>query len=109
MAEKKPLYFSPGEQGKRGLEALECYQLALEVIVQIHSFSKTLPPDERHDLYAQIRRSSKNVTGNLAEAYGRYHCLDSLHYYSIARGELNQTLAHLIDVRVLNYVNQPEF
>jgi four helix bundle protein len=32
-----------------------------------------------------------------------------LHYYSIARGELNETLARLIDARVLGYINQPDF
>ncbi len=109
MAERKPLYFSPGEKGKRGFEDLECYQLALETMAKIHAFSKTLPPDEKYDLYAQIRRSSKGVTGNIGEAYGRYHYLDSLHYYSIARGELNETLAHLIDARVLKYIDQPAF
>jgi len=70
-------------------------------------FSKTLPPDEKFDLYPQIRRSSKGVIGNIGEAYGRYHSLDSLHYYSIARGELNETLARLIDAKVLNYIDQP--
>jgi hypothetical protein len=28
MAEKEPLYISPGEKGKRGFEDLECYQRA---------------------------------------------------------------------------------
>ncbi len=109
MTERKPLYESPGEKGKRGFEDLECYKLALEVMAQIHAFSKTLPPDEKYDLYAQIRRSSKGVTGNIAEAYGRYHYLDSLRFYSIARGELNETLARLIDAKVLNYIEQPDF
>lgn len=109
MSEKKSLYESPGEKGKRGFEDLECYQLALEVMSKIHTFSKTLPADEKYDLYTQIRRASKGVTGNIAEAYGRYHYLDSLHYYSIARGELNETLARLIDARVLDYINQTDF
>ena len=109
MSERKALYVSPGEAGKRGFEDLECYKLALEVMAQVHAFSMTLPPNEKYDLYAQVRRSSKNVTGNIAEAYGRYHYLDSLHYYSIARGELNETLAHLIDARVLGYLDQPGF
>jgi len=109
VSEKKPLYESPGEKGKRGFEDLECYQLALEVMAKIHAFSKTLPPDEKYDLYAQIRRSSKGVTGNIGEAYGRYHYLDSLRFYSIARGELNETLAHLIDAKVLGYIQQLEF
>lgn len=109
MSEKKPLYGSPGEKGKRGLEDLECYQLALEAMAKIYAFSKSLPSDEKYDLYAQIRRASQGVTGNIAEAYGRYHYLDSLHYYSIARGELNETLAHLINARVLEYINQSDF
>ncbi len=109
MSEKKALYKSPGEKGKRGFEDLECYQLALDVMAKVHTFSKTLPSDEKYDLYARIRRPSKGVTGNTAEAYGRYHYLESLHYYSIARGELNETLAHLINARVLKYIDQPEF
>lgn len=109
MSERKPLYDSPGEKGKRGFEDLECYQLSVEVMAKIHAFAKTLPSDEKFDMYAQIRRASKNVTGNIGEAYGRYHFLDSLHYYSIARGELNETLARLIDARVLEYINQADF
>lgn len=109
MSEKKPLYESPGEKGKRGFEDLECYQLALEVMAKVHAFSKTLPPDEKYDLCAQIRRSAKGITGNIGEGYGRYHYLDSLRFYSIARGELNETLARLIDAKVLGYVEQLEF
>ena len=109
MSERKPLYQSPGEKGKRGFEDLECYQLALEVMAKVHAFSKSLPPDEKFDLYVQIRRSAKGVTGNIGEAYGRYHYLDSLRFYSTARGELNETLARLIDARVLSYIQQPEF
>lgn len=109
MSERKSLYDSPGEKGKRGFEDLECYQLALEVMAKVHTFSKTLPSDEKYDLYAQIRRASKNVTGNIAEAYGRYHYLDSLHYYSIARGELNETLSRLIEAKVLECLSQSDF
>ncbi|MBM3125821.1 MAG: four helix bundle protein [Chloroflexi bacterium] len=109
MTERPPLYQSPGEKGKRGFEDLDCYQFALEVMAKVHAFSKTLPADEKYDLYSQIHRCSKGVTGNIGEAYGRYHYLDSLHYYSIARGELMETLARLIDARVLGYIPQPEF
>jgi len=109
MSERKPLYESPGEKGKRGFEDLECYQLALEVMAKIHAFSKTLPPDEKYDLYTQIRRSAKGITGNIGEGYGRYHYLDSLRFYSIARGELSETLARLIDAKVLDYIEQTEF
>jgi len=109
MSEKKALYISPGEKGKSGFEDLEFYQLALEVMAKVHEFSKSLPPEEKFDMFSQIRRSSKSVTANIAEGYGRYHYLDSLRAYSIARGELNETLSHLINAKVLNYLEQSAF
>lgn len=109
MSERKALYLSPGEKGKRGFEDLECFQLALEVMAKVHEFSKSLPAEEKYDLFPQIRRSSKSVTANLAEGYGRYHYLDSLRCYLIARGELNETLGHLINAKVLNYLDQKTF
>ena len=57
----------------------------------------------------QIRRSSKSITANIAEGYGRYHFLDSLRFYSIARGEINETLAHYANALVLGYIKQEEF
>lgn len=69
MTESKPLYVSPGPPRKCGFEDLECYKLALQVMAERHVFSKTPPPDEKFYLYAQIRRSAKDVTGNFGEAY----------------------------------------
>jgi len=109
VTERKSLYQSPGIAGKRGFEDLECYKLALHVMVGVHKAVKVLPPDEKFDLVAQVRRSSKSVTANIAKGYGRYHYLDSLHKYSIARGELNETLSHLINARVLEYIDQTTF
>lgn len=109
MKVKRTRLESPGEPGKRGFEDLECYKLSLDVMVAVHEFAKTLPPEEKYDLAVQIRRSPKAVTANIAEGYGRYHYLDSLRFYSIARGELNETLAHLINARVLGYLKQGFF
>jgi len=46
------------------------------------------------------------VIANIAEGYGRYHYLDSLKHYAIARGELNETLAHLINAKILNILTK---
>ncbi|OIO84373.1 MAG: four helix bundle protein [Anaerolineae bacterium CG_4_9_14_3_um_filter_57_17] len=109
MTERKTLYQSPGQPGKRGFEDLQFYKMALEVMAGVHQVVKEFPPEEKFDLVAQVRRSSKSVTANLAEGYGRYHYLDSLHKYSIARGELNETLSHLINAKILGYIDQPTF
>lgn len=100
---------SPGEAGKRGFEDLECFKLALDVIVNAREFAKHLPAEEKFDMAAQVRGSSKSITANIAEGYGRYHYLDSVKFYSNARGSLNETLGHFINARVLNYIDQPYF
>ena len=109
MTERKPLYESPGQPGKSGFEDLECYKLALNVIVAVYKMVGMLPPEEKFDLAVQVRRSSKSVTANISEGYGRYHYLDSLYKYSIARGELNETLSHAINARILGYIDQTMF
>ena len=109
MEIKRANYRSPGEAGKRGFEELDFYKLALDIVVNAHDMALKLPAQEKFEMAPQIRRSSKGITANIAEAYGRYHYLDSLHYYSIARGELNETLSHYINALVLGYIKQDYF
>ena len=109
MELRKVTYSSLGVSGARGFEDLECYQLALAVMVNAHEFVNQLPLEEKYDLVSQIRRSSKSTPANIAEGYGRYHYLDSLKFYSNARGSLNETLAHFINARSLAYVDQVYF
>ena len=106
---RKVTYSSLGVSGARGFEDLECYQLALAVMVNAHEFVNQLPLEEKYDLVSQIRRSSKSTPANIAEGYGRYHYLDSLKFYSNARGSLNETLAHFINARSLAYIDQVYF
>ena len=109
MELRKASYISPGEMGKRGFEDLDCFKLALDVIVNAHDFARSLPADEKFDMVPQIRRASKSITANIAEGYGRYHYLDSLKFYSNARGSLNEVLGHLINARVLGYCEDKYF
>jgi len=48
---------------------LEVYQLAFDVAMQIFELSKKFPMEERYSLTDQIRRSSRSVCANLAEAW----------------------------------------
>ena len=105
----KAEYSSPGEKGKRGFEDLDCYKLALDVMVNAHQVADVLPPIEKFDLIQQIRRASKSVPANIAEGYGRFHFLDTLRFYSIARGSLNETLSHFITAKLLVYIEQEYF
>jgi len=48
---------------------LRIYKFAFESSMRIFQFSKTWPPEERYSLTDQIRRSSRSVCENLAEAW----------------------------------------
>ena len=48
---------------------LHVYQLAFECAVRIHEITKSWPANERYSLTDQIRRSSRSVCHNIAEAW----------------------------------------
>jgi len=56
----------PTSQGFRGLRV---YQLAFKLAMEIYQESKKFPPEERYALTDQIRRASRSVASNIAEAY----------------------------------------
>jgi four helix bundle protein len=94
-----------GEAANRGFEDLKAWQLARRLMIECHKLAATLPVIERFDLAPQIRKSSKSVMANIAEGYGRYHYLDSLRFYFIARGSLTETINHIITAHDLSYMD----
>lgn len=84
------------EKEMRGFEDLDCYKLALKVFREAYRVAGILPPEEKYNLGDQLRRAATSILLNIAEGYGRYHYLDSLRFYYIARGSLMETLSALI-------------
>ena len=48
---------------------LRVYQMAFDAAMEIYMLSKQWPPEERYSLTDQIRRSSRSVCSNIAEAW----------------------------------------
>ena len=48
---------------------LEVYQIAFDLAMKIFQKSKSFPKEERYSLTDQVRRSSRSVCTNLAEAW----------------------------------------
>ena len=51
---------------------------------------------KEYNLADQIKRSSRSVTANIVEGYGRFHYLDNARFCTIARGSLYESLEHCI-------------
>lgn len=53
----------------RSHRELVVYQRAFDVATRIFVASRSFPPDERYSLTDQVRRASRSVTANIAEAW----------------------------------------
>ena len=65
-------YYGAGEMEKKAITShqdLRVYQMSFDAAMKIFELSKTFPVEERYSLTDQIRRSSRSVGANLAEAW----------------------------------------
>jgi four helix bundle protein len=53
----------------RHFRQLEVYQAAMDVAMKLFELSKKFPIEERYSLTDQVRRSSRSVCANIAEAW----------------------------------------
>ncbi len=76
---------------------LEVWQLAKEVVIEIHAMTiDKLPKFEMYETGSQIRRSSKSVRSAIVEGYGRReYKQDFLKFLHYALSSNDETIDHL--------------
>src|SRR5437764_327806 len=80
----------------RHFRDLDVYQNALETGLRVYELSKKFPDDERYALTDQVRRSSRSVCANIAEAWRkRRYKAAFISKLSDAEGEAAETQVHL--------------
>ncbi len=85
---------------------LEAWKRARELRRDISELTKSFPSDEKYSLTSQIKRSSRSVTANIAEGYGRFHHQENIQFCRVSRGSLTETLDHLIVALDEGYIDQ---
>lgn len=86
---------------------LEVYKQCRKLRIMISEIVKEkFPPNERFSLSDQLIRSSRSVTANIAEGYGRYYYLENIRFCRIARGSLEESLEHLITAFDEKYIDE---
>ena len=91
-------------QGEKGFEGLASYQHGMRLFEAAYRLATRLPTHERYNLADQLRRAALSVLLNIAEGYGRYHYLDKLRFFYIARGSLCETLSGFIAAHQAGYI-----
>ncbi len=57
------------EEEYRGYKDLKVFQMAYQTALELHELSKEFPKEEKYSLTDQIRRSSRSIPANIAEAW----------------------------------------
>lgn len=80
----------------QGLDTLKVWQKALAFANDVYqSALPMLPQEEKYILASQIRRAAQSVPANIAEGYGRHYYQETIRFFYIARGSLEETYSHL--------------
>ena len=88
---------------------LKIWQKAHELMVQIYALSDTFPKVELFNLTSQIKRAALSVPANIAEAQGRYHDAETIHFLYNARGSAEEVRSHLIAALDITYISKKDF
>jgi len=93
----------------RSYRDLRIYQAAFALQQEIFKATRMFPPDERYSLTDQIRRSSRSIGANLAEAWAkRRYSAHFLSKLTDVDGEAGETWHWLETARACDYLNDRE-
>lgn len=90
----------------QSFEDLDVWKLARGFRNEISMLIKKFPDDEKYKLTDQIIRSSRSITANIAEGYGRFHYQENIQFCRVARGSLTETKDHLICAFDCQYISE---
>ena len=88
---------------------LRVYQAAFEAAMRVFELSKTFPGEERYGLIDQMRRSSRSVCANIAEAWRkRRYAAHFVSKLSDAEGEAEETRVWLQFATRCQYMSEKD-
>ncbi|UHO37858.1 four helix bundle protein [Chryseobacterium capnotolerans] len=89
---------------------LKVYQKSFETAQQIYELSKAFPKEKLYSLTDQIRRSSRSVTANVSEAWGKRRYEKSfIAKLTDSEGEARETQTWSQFAYACNYINEEQF
>ena len=90
----------------KGFTELDCYKHGRGLRKSISLLVSKFPKEEKYELASQIKRSSRSITANIAEGYGRYTYSDTRHFFIISRGSVTETMEHLTTAFDENFISE---
>ncbi|MCK5561390.1 MAG: four helix bundle protein [Thermoplasmata archaeon] len=95
---------------KDSYEDLKIYEVAFKLAMKIHKESLKFPKFEMYEEGSQIRRSTKSITTNIIEGYGRRrYKYDFIKFLTYAHASCDETKVHLNFIHESGYINQETY
>lgn len=88
---------------------LKVWQKSHELVLAIYKITQKFPLTEKFGLTSQIRRAAISVASNIVEGFRRKSLKDSLNFYNIADGSLEELKYQLLLTFDLKFINNNEF
>ncbi len=85
------------------------WQKAHCLVLQVYKETKEYPKSEIYGLTSQIRRAAVSVASNIVEGFERKSVKDSLHFYNMADGSLEELRYQLLLSKDLLYLNECKY
>jgi four helix bundle protein len=89
-------------------EQLEVWKKAREIRIFVMKVILKLPKEEKYGLFMQSKRSSRSISNNIAEGFGRFHFQENIQFCRVARGSLTETLDHMIIALDEGYISDED-
>lgn len=93
----------------KSFEELECWKAGRDLRITISNLTKKFPSDEKYSLIDQMKRSSRSVTYNIAEGFGRFHFQENIQFCRHSRGSLHELMDQLIICLEEKYITEVEY
>lgn len=92
----------------KSFKDMPIWQEAMSIAETIFKLTDSLPRKEDFSFTSQIRRSALSISANIAEAFGRFHILNKINFYYMARGSATETESHLEYGKRVGYLKQED-
>ena len=90
-------------------KSLKIWKQAHNLMLRVYDLTSSFPREETYNLISQLRRAALSVPANIAEAQGRYHYAETIHFLYNARGSAEEVRSLLIAALDLKFINKNDY
>ncbi len=90
-------------------EDLDCWETCREVRKYVMTLIKKFPSEEKYALTDGMKRSSRSITENIAEGFGRYHFQENIQFCLHSRGSLHELIDQFLTALDEEYITNSEY